>query len=169
MGLNGAYCANAMYLSYFIKREVFQYPKTSSMLFNTKPLGSRARFRPPLSGLFEFNHCRAVSTLMVKYTHTYRACCLCQLVKVCLTTYLHIVIVTRHELYKTVFVSPDMTKYQRSKHKQLVEELKRRRVNQPNLVIRDGVIVTRTVRPSQATNQMDTSIATPVGATTNSS
>ena len=33
-------------------------------------------------------------------------------------------ILRRHELYKTVFVSPDMTKYQRSKHKQLVEELK---------------------------------------------
>ena len=78
-------------------------------------------------------------------------------------------ILRRHELYQTAFVSPDMTKYQRSKHKQLVEELKRRRVNQPNLVIRDGVIVTRTARPSQATNQMDTSIATPVGATTNSS
>ena len=34
----------------------------------------------------------------------------------------------RHnEQYRSVFVSPDMTKYQRNKHKQLVEVLKRRR------------------------------------------
>ena len=59
-----------------------------------------------------------------------------------------------------------MTKYQRSKHKQLVEELKRRRVKEPNLVIRDGAIVTRIARPSQATNHMDTTAATPAGATT---
>ena len=42
-------------------------------------------------------------------------------------------ILHHHELYKTVFVSPDTTKYQRSKHKQSMKELKQRRVNQPNL------------------------------------
>ena len=67
----------------------------------------------------------------------------------------------RHELYKTVYISPDMTKYQRNKHKQLVDELKRRRVNEPNLVIRDGVIVTRPSRQSQTANQMDTVTPTP--------
>ena len=37
-----------------------------------------------------------------------------------------------------------MTKYQRAKHKQLVEELKRRKAaNEPNLTIRNGVIVTK--------------------------
>ena len=37
-----------------------------------------------------------------------------------------------------------MTKCQRAKHKQLVEELKRRKAaNEPNLTIRNGVIVTK--------------------------
>jgi len=36
------------------------------------------------------------------------------------------------------------TKYQRYKNKQLVEELERRRTKEPNLVIRDGIIVSRT-------------------------
>ena len=50
----------------------------------------------------------------------------------------------RHEEYKNVYISADMTKYQRAKHKQLVEELKRRKAaNEPNLTIRNGVIVTK--------------------------
>ena len=60
-----------------------------------------------------------------------------------------------HEQYKSVFITPDMTKYQRSKHKQLVEELKRRRTKEPNLVIRDGIIVNRTARLDQTGNQID--------------
>jgi len=36
-----------------------------------------------------------------------------------------------------------------------------RRVNEPNLVIRDGVIVTRPSRQSQTANQMDTVTPTP--------
>ena len=40
-----------------------------------------------------------------------------------------------------------MTKYQRSKHKGLVDELKRRKANgEENLVIRNGEIVTRRLR-----------------------
>ena len=74
-----------------------------------------------------------------------------------------------HELYKTVYISPDMTKYQRNKQKQLVEELKRRRANEPNLVIRDGVIVTRPPHQSRTANQMDTVASTPtVAPATNS-
>ena len=74
-----------------------------------------------------------------------------------------------HELYKTVYISPDMTKYQRNKQKQLVEELKRRRANEPNLVIRDGVIVTRPPRQGRTANQMDTVASTPtVAPATNS-
>jgi len=34
-----------------------------------------------------------------------------------------------------------MTKYQRNKHKQLVDELKRRRINEPNLIIQNGSII----------------------------
>ena len=50
----------------------------------------------------------------------------------------------RHEEFNNVYISVDMTKYQRAKHKQLVEELKHRKAaNEPNLTIRNGVIVTK--------------------------
>jgi len=50
----------------------------------------------------------------------------------------------KHEAYKNVYISADTTKHQRAKHKQLVEELKRRKAaNEPNLTIRNGVIVTK--------------------------
>ena len=50
----------------------------------------------------------------------------------------------RHEGFNNVYISADMTKYQRAKHKQLVEELKRRKAaNEPNLTIRNGVIGTK--------------------------
>ena len=47
-----------------------------------------------------------------------------------------------------------------------MEELKQRRVKEPNLVICDGAIVTRIARPSQAINQMDTTTVTPTGVMT---
>lgn len=71
----------------------------------------------------------------------------------------------RHELYKSVFISPDMTKYQRGKRKELVEELKRRRIKEPNLVIRDGVIITRATRSGQVVNQTDRNVTTPASNT----
>ena len=74
-----------------------------------------------------------------------------------------------HEQYKNVFITSDMTKYQRHKHKQLVEELKRRRTNEPNLVIRDGIIVTRTTRLGHTGGQMDTNTSTPSGDASNNS
>lgn len=50
----------------------------------------------------------------------------------------------RHAKYENIYIVPDMTKYQRSKHKGLVDELKRRKANgEENLVIRNGEIVTR--------------------------
>ena len=50
----------------------------------------------------------------------------------------------RHEEYNNIYIAPDMTKYQRQKHKQLVDELKHRRSNgENNLVIRNGEIITK--------------------------
>ena len=39
----------------------------------------------------------------------------------------HALYLRRHEEYDNIYIAPDMTKYQRHKHKQLVDELKRRR------------------------------------------
>ena len=52
-----------------------------------------------------------------------------------------------------------MTKFQRSKHKQLVEKLKRRKVaNEPNLTIRNGVIIIKVLcRGGQRSNSQLTS------------
>jgi len=46
-----------------------------------------------------------------------------------------------HSQYGKVYISQDMTKYQRNKHKQLVDELKRRRINEPNLIILNDSII----------------------------
>ena len=56
-------------------------------------------------------------------------------------------------------ISADMTKYQRVKHKQLVEELKRRKAaNEPNLTIRNGEIITKhPYRGNQGNNHQPTS------------
>ena len=57
-----------------------------------------------------------------------------------------------HEEYNNVYIAPDMTKYQR--HKQLVDELKRRRSNgENNLVIRNGEIITKRVYANNAGNR----------------
>ena len=57
---------------------------------------------------------------------------------------LHLDLTSLDEEYKNVYISAVMTKYQRAKHKQLVEELKcRKAANEPNLTIRNGVIVTK--------------------------
>ena len=59
----------------------------------------------------------------------------------------------RHEEYNNVYIAPDMTKYQRHKHKQLVDELKHRRSNgENNLVIRNGEIITKRVYTNNARN-----------------
>ena len=54
-----------------------------------------------------------------------------------------------------------MTKYQRSKHKQLVDELNRRKSNgKNNLIIRNGEIVTRHLRTQNSDNH-DTAAPSP--------
>ena len=59
----------------------------------------------------------------------------------------------RHEEYNNVYIAPDITKYQKHKHKQLVDELKHRRSNsENNIVIRNGEIITKRVYISNARN-----------------
>ena len=63
-----------------------------------------------------------------------------------------------HDKYKNIYIAPDMTKYQRSKHKQLVDELKRMKSNgENNLIIKNGEIVTRRLR----TDNRDTAAPSP--------
>ena len=67
----------------------------------------------------------------------------------------------RHNQYENIYIVPDMTKYQRSKHKQLVDELKRRKSNgENNLIIRNGEIVTRRLRTQNLSNH-DTAASSP--------
>jgi len=54
-----------------------------------------------------------------------------------------------HKQYKNVYVNaPDMTKFQRNKHKRLIDKLKVRKQQGPeeNLIIRNGVIMKRQPR-----------------------
>lgn len=54
----------------------------------------------------------------------------------------------RHDDYKQVFIVPDRSKIERLKHKEAVDELKKRRAKgETDLVIRNGVVVRR--RPQQ--------------------
>ena len=47
-----------------------------------------------------------------------------------------------HDNYKKVFIAPDITKFERAKHKKLVDELKQRRQQgETNLIIKNGSIV----------------------------
>jgi len=71
----------------------------------------------------------------------------------------------RHPQYKNIYVSTDMTKFQRQKHKKLVQELKKRRERgERNLMILNGEIVLRRYRkptigsntPSNASNAQPT-------------
>ena len=58
-----------------------------------------------------------------------------------------------HDNYKKVFIAPDMTKFERAKHKKLVDELKQRRQQgETNLIIKNGSIVRRQLRRSNTTN-----------------
>ena len=53
----------------------------------------------------------------------------------------------RHSQFKNIYVSSDMTKFQRQKHKKLVQELKKRRERgERNLIILNGEIVMRRYR-----------------------
>ena len=65
----------------------------------------------------------------------------------------------RHSQYKNIYVSTDMTKFQRDKHRKLVQELKQRRERgEKNLIILNGEIVLRRYR-----NLTSASTAPPVG------
>ena len=68
----------------------------------------------------------------------------------------HIYIISHasyHEEYNNIYIAPAMTKYQRHKHKQLVDELKRRKSNgENNLVIRNGEIIIKRSHTNNARN-----------------
>ena len=65
----------------------------------------------------------------------------------------------RHSQYKNVYISTDMTKLQREKHRKLVQELKQRREGgEKNLIIYNGGIVPRRYR-----NATNASNVPPVG------
>lgn len=54
----------------------------------------------------------------------------------------------RNSQYSKVFIAPDRTRFEREKHKKLVEKLKERRSQgEKNLMIRDGVIISKHPRP----------------------
>jgi len=56
-----------------------------------------------------------------------------------------------HNSYKSVYLSPDRTKFERLKYKKLVEELKERRSKgETNLIIRNNTIIARPSRPQQS-------------------
>ena len=60
----------------------------------------------------------------------------------------------RYEEYNNIYIAEDMTKYQRHKHKHLVDELKRRKSNgENNLVIRNGEIIIRGSHTNNARNK----------------
>ena len=60
-----------------------------------------------------------------------------------------------HDQYKCVYIVSDKTKFEREKHKKLVDELKQRRADgETNLIIRNGSIITR---PHHVTSQQPSS------------
>jgi len=71
----------------------------------------------------------------------------------------------RHSQYNNIYVSADMTKFQRDKHRKLVQELKQRRGRgEKNLTILNGEIVLRKYR-----NPTSASTTPPTGEASNSS
>ena len=55
----------------------------------------------------------------------------------------------RHDQYKNIFIAPDRTKLERLKHKKAVDELRERRAKgESGLLIRNGVVIKRHLRPS---------------------
>ena len=49
-----------------------------------------------------------------------------------------------HDKYKEIYFAPDKTKFERSKHRKLVDELKQKRARgETDLIIRNGSIVTK--------------------------
>ena len=71
-----------------------------------------------------------------------------------------------HDIYKKVFIAPDMTRFERAKHKKLVEELKQRRQQgETNLIIKNVSIVQRQLRRSNTSN---VNIFVPVSAQSSS-
>ena len=63
--------------------------------------------------------------------------------------------------HSNVFVAPDRTKFEREKHKKLVEELKERRLQgAKDFVIRNGVKISKHSRPASqpSTNRGGTSV-----------
>ena len=60
----------------------------------------------------------------------------------------------RHDQYNKVFIVPDRTKLERNMHKKAVDELRQRNAKgETGLLIRDGVVLKRQLRPSPSTSQ----------------
>ena len=67
----------------------------------------------------------------------------------------------RNSQYSDVFMAPDRTKFEREKHKNVVEEFKERRSQgEKDLMIRNGVIISKHSRPvgQPSTNDGETSV-----------
>ena len=61
--------------------------------------------------------------------------------------------IRHYDKYKEIYIAPDKTKFERAKHKKLVEELKQRRARgESNLIIRNGNIVSKRSRSHSTTN-----------------
>ena len=55
----------------------------------------------------------------------------------------------RYDQYNKVYIVPDRTKLERTKHKKAVDELRQRRAKgESGLIIRNGIVVARQARPS---------------------
>jgi len=71
----------------------------------------------------------------------------------------------RHAQYKNIYIAPDMTKFQREKRRKLVDELRSRKANgETNLIISNGVIVTRKPRNQNASSTDSHSASPPVSS-----
>lgn len=64
----------------------------------------------------------------------------------------------RHDQYKRVFIAPDRTKFEREKHRKLVNELRQRQSQgETGLIIRNGNIITRSSRTEDSSLSKGTS------------
>ena len=58
----------------------------------------------------------------------------------------------QHDAYKTVYFSPDRTKFEREKYRKLVDELKQRKQNgETNVIIRNNTIINKRPKVNSGT------------------
>jgi len=71
----------------------------------------------------------------------------------------------RHAQYKKIYIAPNMTKFQRKKCRKLVDELRSRKANgETNLIITNGVILTKKPHNQNASNTSSHSASPPVSS-----